>query len=79
MSTKLSKEEEREIEIEEKSVSEKRQNLIAFFLLGLLNNCTYVLLNAGAGDIVPGKRVTIRKRTHSRMHTHMHTIQVNMR
>ena len=39
--------------------NEKRRNLIAFFLLGLLNNCTYVLLNAGAGDIVPGEYAVI--------------------
>jgi len=42
-----------------KKPSEKYRNLVAFFLLGLLNNVTYVLMNAGAGDIVPGNYAVI--------------------
>jgi len=32
-----------------------RRTTIAFWLLGLCNNTTWVLMNAGAGDIVPGQ------------------------
>lgn len=33
---------------------ERPINVAAYFLLGLFNNITYVVNNAGAGDIVPG-------------------------
>ena len=36
-----------------------RRNTIAFFLLGLLNNLTYVVNNADAGAILPGSIAVI--------------------
>ena len=41
------------------SASEKRRNIIGFWLMGFLTNVTYVVNNAGAGDIVPGNYALI--------------------
>lgn len=46
-------------EQKEEKRKEAARNLMGFFLMGLLNNVTYVMMNAGAGDIVPGEYAVI--------------------
>ena len=38
---------------------EKRRNVVGFWLMGFFTNVTYVVNNAGAGDIVPGNYALI--------------------